>query len=343
VNPFWILDFGFSIWGFRRKKLFCLALGLALLFALSVPGEAQQSAKFRTIGYVAQRSAPTRDIPDVAADAFQQGLRDLGYIQGKNILVEYRYAGGSNDRLRSFVGELVHLNVDVIVSPSSPAIVAAKQATSTIPIVMVITGDPVASGLVDSLARPDGNVTGLTRLTRELSGKRLELRREVIPTVSRLGVLLDPRTTNPQEYEAAARILKIQLQYLELAPEADLEKAFLAAANGQVNAIVTISGGLTISYASRIAELAIRNRLASMHERNEFVHAGGLISYSSSDADSFRRSAWYIDKILKGVKPAELPIEQPTEFELVINLKTAKQIGLTIPPNVLARADRIIK
>jgi putative ABC transport system substrate-binding protein len=316
----------------------------ALLFALCSSAESQQQAKLPRIGYVAQRTSPTRHMADPAGDAFQQGLRDLGYVNGKNILIDYRYADGSSDRLRTLVADLVRLHVDVIVSPALPAIRLAKQATNAIPIVMVITGDPVASGLVDSLARPGGNVTGLTRLTRELSGKRLELLREVMPNVARIGVLLESHATDFKDYEAAARTMKLQLQFLRLtAPNPDFDEAFQAAAKAQVSALVTISGGLTISYAKRIAELAIKHRLPSMHERIEFVQAGGLISYSTSDAESFRRAAVYVDKVLKGAKPADLPVEQPTKFELIINIKTAKQIGLTIPPNVLARADRVIR
>ncbi len=206
---------------------------------------------------------------------------------------------------------------------------------------MVTTADPVATGLVDGLARPGANVTGLTILTRELSGKRLELLKEVIPKVSRIGLLLDADATDFKDYETAARTLKIQLQSLEVrSPNPDFDGAFQAAGKGRVSALVTVSGGLTVSYTKRIAELAINNRLPSMHERNEFVAAGGLMSYSSTDAESFRRAAYYVDKILKGTKPAELPVEQPTKFEFVINPKTAKQIGLS---NMLARADRVIK
>jgi putative tryptophan/tyrosine transport system substrate-binding protein len=234
----------------------------------------------------------------------------------------------------------------VLVLGSLPAIRAAKQATKTIPIVMVTTQDPVATGLVDSLARPGGNVTGLTRLTRELSGKRLELLKEVVPGISRVGALLSAQQSGDdfKWYETPARALKIQLQLLEVrASKPDFDAAFQAAAKGHANALITIRGSVLIRYVKRIADLAIKNRLPSMHEESEFVGAGGLMSYSDSDAESFRRAAYYVDKILKGAKPADLPVEQPTKFELVINLKTAKQIGLTIPPNVLVRADRVIR
>ena len=316
----------------------------AMLLAVAVLAQAQQSARIPRIGYLAQRNAPTPTIPDPAVDAFQQGLRDLGYVEGKNIIIEYRYAEGSEERLRGHVADFVQLKVDVIVSPALPVIRAAKQATKTIPIVMATTADPVATGLVDSLARPGGNVTGLTRLTRELSGKRLELLKEVVPKLSRVGLLLASNATEFKDYESAARALKIQLQSLEVrSPTPDFEGAFQAASKGRVNALVTVSGGLTVSYVKQIAELAINNRLPSMHERNVFVEAGGLMSYSSNDDESFRRAAYYVGRILKGTKPAELPVEQPMKFELMINLKTARQIGVMIPQSLLYRADKVIK
>jgi ABC-type uncharacterized transport system substrate-binding protein len=239
----------------------------------------------------------------------------------------------------------VQLKVDVLLLVTPSAILAAKQATKTIPIVMVTTQDPVAAGIVDSLARPGGNITGLTRLTRELGGKRLELLKEVIPGKSRVGVLWTQGTTTSfKEYEPAARALKIPLQSLAVrGPNPDLEGAFQAATNGRANALITVSNALFYPYLTRIADLAIKNRLPSMHEVSAYVEAGGLMSYSSNDTENYKRTATYVDKILKGAKPADLPVEQPMKFELVINLKTAKQIGLTIPPNVLARADRVIR
>jgi ABC-type uncharacterized transport system substrate-binding protein len=321
-----------------KKKFSCLALG-AMLFALWTSAGAQQLPKIPRVGFV---TASGPEGPNIAL--FRQGLRELGYIEGKNILIEYRYAEGMEDRLPGLVAELVQLNVDMLVVTPARAIHAAKHATKTIPIVMVTTADPVATGLVVSLARPGGNVTGVTRLTRELSGKRLELLKETIPKLSRIGLLLDGDAPGFRDYEIAASALNLQLQSLKIrSPNPDFEGAFQAAAKGRVSAIVTVSSGLTLGYRNRIAELAISNRLASMHERNEFVEAGGLMSYSSIDSESFRRAAIYVDKILKGAKPADLPVEQPMKFELVINLKTAKQIGLTIPPNVLARADRVIR
>ena len=246
------------------------------------------------------------------------------------------------------MAELVQLKVDVLVVPLLSAIRAAKQATKTIPIVIVTTVDPVATGIVDSLARPGGNITGLTRLTRDLSGKLLELLTEVVPRLSHVGILWDasdPGTaTGFKEYEAAARGLKIQLQSLDVrGPNPDLEGAFQTAVNGRASAVITITNNLLFRNSKRIADLAIKNRLPSMYEGSAWIEAGGLMSYSANDAESFRRAAYYMDRILRGTKPADLPVEQPRKFELIINLETAKQIALTIPPNVLARADRVIK
>ena len=320
----------------------------ALLFALSLSAEAQQPKKVPRIAFLSGRGDPTAVAPDPNAEAFRQGLRDLGYIEGKNIVVEYRYAGGKLDRLPSIVAELVQLKLDLFVSPQDGAIRIAKQATKTLPIVMVTNVDPVATGMVDSLAHPGGNVTGLTRLTRELSGNRLELLREVVPNLTRVGILWDADSEASKigfkEYETAARAMKIRLQSLELrAPNADLEGAFHAATKERVSALIAIWNPFLLGYSKQIADLAIKNRLPSMHEGSEFVATGGLISYSASNAEAFRRAAYYVDRILKGAKPADLPVEQPRKFELIINLKTAKQIGLTIPPNVLARADKVIK
>ncbi|HYT57805.1 MAG TPA: ABC transporter substrate-binding protein [Verrucomicrobiae bacterium] len=290
---------------------------------------------------------PPTSTPDPNAEAFRQGLRDLGYIDGKNIRLEYRYAQGMEDRLPGLVAELVKLKVDVIVSPTLAAIRVAKQATKVIPIVMVATVDPVATGIVDSLARPGGNITGITRLTRDLSGKRLELLKEAVPGVSRVGVLMNESTTagdSSKDYEAAARLLKIPLQFIEVrGPDPDFDAAFQVAIKGRVSALITVTGAVLISQPKKIADLAIKNRLPSMYELSQYVDAGGLMSYAANDAEGFRRAAVYVDKILKGAKPSDLPVEQPTKFELVINLKTAKLIGFTIPPNVLARANRVIK
>jgi ABC-type uncharacterized transport system substrate-binding protein len=315
-----------------------------LLLACIHLAEAQQPKKVPRIGYLSGGGDPKS--PTV--EAFRQGLRDLGYVEGKNVLVEYRYAEGRQDTVSGLVTELVQLKVDVLVLSQLTAIRAAKQATKTIPIVMVTTTDPVAAGTVDSLARPGGNITGLTILMRELNGKRLELLKEVVPTTAPVGFLLradsPPQSIRFKEYEAAARALKMPLRSLEVQSQnPDFERAFQTATKGGVSALIMVRSGLFIDYRKQIADLAIKHRLPSMCELNIYVEAGGLMSYSANTADSYRSAATYVDKILKGAKPADLPVEQPTKFELVINLKTAKQIGRTIPPNVLARADKVIK
>jgi putative ABC transport system substrate-binding protein len=246
------------------------------------------------------------------------------------------------------VAELVQLKLDAIVVIALPALRAAKQATKTIPIVMVTTGDPVAAGLVDSLARPGGNITGLTQLTRDLSGKRLELLTEVVPGISRVGILWAAGSPDSRgafkEYEAAARVLKIQLQSLEVrGSNPDLEGTFYTAVKGRVSALISVRNPPLTRHAKQIVDLAIKNRLPSMFESTDYVEAGGLISYAANATEIFSRAATYVDKILKGTKPADLPVKQPKKFELIVNLKAAKQIGLAIPPNVLARADKVIK
>jgi putative tryptophan/tyrosine transport system substrate-binding protein len=328
-----------------NKKITVLTLSI-MLFALCSFAEAQRSAKIPRIGYVS--AAGDASNPSLPVQAFRQGLRDLGYIEGQNILVEYRYLEGKRDRIQSVVAELVQLKVDVIVPEAPPVIRAAKQATKTIPIVIVTTQDPVAAGYVDSLARPGGNITGLTRLTRDLSGKRLELLKEVVPGMSRVGLLLVAGPDVPgnalKEYEPAARALKIQLESLKIqARNPDLEGAFREAVRGRVSAVIMPSNFVLIPHLKKITDLATKNRLALMHERSSDVEAGGLMSYGTDDSDSYRRAAVYVDKILKGAKPADLPVEQPTKFEFAINLKTAKALNLTIPQSVLFRADRVIK
>jgi putative tryptophan/tyrosine transport system substrate-binding protein len=319
----------------------------ALVLALGAMAQAQQPKKVPRIGYLVTGFSSSSS-SSLNLEAFRQGLRDFGYIEGKNIQIESRYAEGKLDRLPSLVAELVQPKVDVLISGTLVAIRAAKQATNTIPIVMVLSVDPVATGLVDSLARPGGNITGLTNLARDLSGKRLELFKEVVPGISHIGMLRDADDPSAalgfKEYETVARALKVQLQSLEVrGPNPDLEGVFQAAAKRRASALIAIRGFLFNRYPKQIADLAIKNRLPLMFERNEYVEAGGLMSYATKDVDQWRRAATYVDKILKGAKPADLPVEQPTKFEFVINLKTAKQIGLTIPPNVLARADRVIR
>ena len=318
-----------------------------MLLALCSVVQAQQPKKVPRIGFVSSSGGPNNFGPLV--EAFRRGLRDLGYIEGKNILVEYRYIEGNPDRIPGLVAELVQLKVDVLVATAPPAIREAKQASKTIPIVMVTTQDPVATGVVDSLARPGGNISGLTNLTQDLSGKRLELLKEVIPSISRVGVLTVAAPAGLgsalKEYEVAAHALKIPIQTLQVirGPNPDLEGAFREARKGRVSALIVTRNAVLTPHTKRIVDLAIKNRLPSMHEVSDRVEAGGLMSYGANEGEIYRRAAVYVDKILKGTKPADLPVEQPTKFELVFNLKTAKQIGLTIPPNVLARADRVIR
>jgi putative tryptophan/tyrosine transport system substrate-binding protein len=325
------------------KRSLRLLLIVVVLVARGINAEAQQPKKVPRIGYVSGGS--DRSNLQLGFEAFRQELRELGYIEGKNILVEYRERIGS---LSNVVAELVELKVDVLVVISLQDIRAAKQATTTIPIVMVTNVDPVATGIVDSLARPGGNITGLARLTRELSGKRLELLTEVLPGISRVGVLWNADEQSAaiafKEYEAAARALKIQLQSLQIRRlNPDFEGAFQAAAKGRTRALIPVRGRLFSRYTKRIADLAIKSRLPSMHEGIQYVEAGGLMSYSASETEQWRRAAYFVDRILKGAKPADLPVEQPMKFELVFNLKTAKQIGVTIPQSVLYRADKVIK
>ena len=323
------------------QKVIGIALS-ALLFALCFSAEAQQSRTVFKIGYLgAGGSAPPQ--------AFLQALHDLGYVEGKNITIEYRTPGEKSVRWSAdLAAELVRLKVDVIVAEGAGAISAAKNASATIPIVMAHVNDPIVLGLVASLAHPGGNITGLTTISRELSGKRLELVKEVIPEISRVGVLWDENSQGGnigfKEYEAAARDLKIQLQSLKVRGQSpDFDAAFQAAAKGRAGAIIPIRSVELTRHLKRATDLAIKNPIPSMCERNEYVEVGCLMSYATNDADQFRRAAVYVDKILKGAKPADLPVEQPKKFDFVINLKTAKQIGLTIPPNVLARADKVIR
>ena len=322
---------------------------LAIFVTLAACGgmaEAQPQAKIPRIGYISGTGDSSNPGPYV--EALRQGLRDLGYVEGKNYMIEFRGAEGKVEPIPGIVAELVQLKVDVLVVPIASAIRTAKQATKTIPIVMVTQVDPVATGLVDSLAHPGGNITGLATLQRELSGKRLELLTEVVPGLARVGVLRDAEgpvsSIGLKDYEAAARTLKIRIQSLDVhGPNPDLAGAFRQAVKGRVNAVVTITNNPLFRNSKRITDLALKNRLPSMYEGSTWVDAGGLMSYSANDLELFRRAARYVDKILKGAKPADLPVEQPTKFEFVINLKTAKALNLTIPQSVLFRADKVIK
>ena len=321
-----------------------LLIGLVLLSIQFA--QAQQPAKIPRVGYVSATGDGSNQ--GVYVDALRQGLKELGYIEGKDIGIEYRGAEGDTGRIPSLVFELVQLRVDILVAPILPAIRAAKEATKTIPLIMIISEDPVAAGLVDSLARPGGNITGLTRLQRQLSGKRLELLTQAIPRLTRVAVLRDAESPSAtiafKEYETAAQALKVQIQPFEVrGTKPDLDGAFQDATARRVNALITVTNANILRNQDRVAELAKKNRLPSMFEGSTWVEAGGLMSYSTNDLEIYRRAATYIDRILKGAKPAELPIEQPTKYEMVINLKTAKQLRVTIPQNVLARADKVIK
>lgn len=323
-------------------------LGLSVIaFVLVVAGavaQAQQPKKVPRIGYLSATSPSTNP---AWTEAFRHGLRELGYVEGKNIVIEYRYAEGKLDRLRELAAELVRLKVDVIVTGGPATTPAVKEATVTIPIVMGFDNDPVGSGFVSSLARPGGNITGLSALSPELSGKRLELLKEIVPRLSRVAVLgsstLSGYAQILREVEIAAGAFGVQLQHLDVRDPKDIETAFRAASKGRAEAVLVLVSAVLNSHRIQVADLAVKNRLPAVYGQPQYVEDGGLLSYAPSYTDLFRHAATYVDKILKGTKPADLPVEQPTKFELIINLKAAKQIGLTIPPNVLARADRVIR
>jgi putative ABC transport system substrate-binding protein len=329
ANPKWVglVTFGcaFALWG--------------------AEAQAQQPTKVPRIAYLHGASLAATTARN---EAFRQGLRELEYVEGKNIVIEWRFADGKFDRLPALAAELVRLKVDVIVTAGPLPTRAAKEATTTIPIVMASDPDPVGNGFVASLARPGGNITGLATLAPELSGKRLELLKEIIPTLSRVAVF--GTSTYPgnaqslKEVELAAKAFGVKLQYLDVLSPKDIETAFRAAGKGRAEAalfmVAAIAGD---AHRTEIVEFAVKSRLPVIYERSNFVENGGLMFYSANTNDLFRRAATYVDKILKGAKPADLPVEQPKKFEFIINLKAAKQIGLTIPPNVLVRADRVIR
>jgi putative ABC transport system substrate-binding protein len=330
----------------NRKTLRLVLYALcALLFAICLPAQAQQPAKIARIGYLTN-SPLSADSP--SRDAFRRGLRELGYVEGKDIVIEWRSGERSRDRQRSLAAELVRLKVAVIVAGGSGDIRAAKEATTTIPIVMVNSGDAVGSGFVASLARPGGNITGLATLRPELSGKRLELLKEMVPRLSRVAVFASPGSGDQaqilKELEFAAGSLAVKIHRLEIQSPKDFETAFQAAAKERSEAgIVRIAGPILSPHRQAFAQIAVKSRLPVIYEDAQEVEAGGLASYGVNDLELYHRAATYVDRILKGAKPADLPVEQPKKFELVINLKAAKQIGLTIPPNVLARADKVIR
>jgi putative ABC transport system substrate-binding protein len=319
-------------------------VALGITFAMWAVAWAQQPTKIPRIGFLIT-SSPAVIAPRM--DAFRQGLRELGYVEGKNIVIERRHAEGRLDQLRAFTAELVQLNVDVIVTSGPTATRPAKEATSTIPIVMTFDDDPVGSGFVASLARPGGNITGLSTLAPEISGKQLELLKEIVPRLGRVAVIgtstRQGTAQNLKEMKLAAGAFGVKLQYIDIQNPKDIETAFRAASKERAEALLVLQSPVFNSQRAQIADLALKSRLPATYPRREFVEDGGLMSYGVSISDLDRRAAAYVDKILKGAKPSDLPVEQPTKFELVINLKTAKLIGLTIPPTVLGRADRVIK
>jgi putative tryptophan/tyrosine transport system substrate-binding protein len=306
--------------------------------------EAQQPAKIPRIGYLSASSAAALS---ARVEAFRQGLRELGYVEGRDIVVDWRYAEGKLDRQRELADDLVRLKVDVIVSAGPEPTRAAKAVASAIPIVMTNDPDPVGDGFVARLARPGGNITGLSTFAPELSGKRVEILTEVVPKLSRVVVL--GTSTAPghaqmiRQTELAVKTFRVKHQYLDVLDSKDIEAAFRAASSGQGNGVLTLPSGILILQRSQVVELAAKNRIPAIYSSNQFIEPGGLMFYGVNALDLDRRAATYVDKILKGAKPGDLPVEQPTKFEFVINLKAAKQIGLTIPPNVLARADRVIR
>ncbi|HEU4345044.1 MAG TPA: ABC transporter substrate-binding protein [Candidatus Binatia bacterium] len=326
-----------------RKYVIRIPLG-AMLFALSVSAEAQEAARVWRIGVLVSSSASLNASRD---EALRQGLREMGYVEGKNIVTEYRYAEGKLDRLSELAPDLVRSKPDVIVAGGTRVAVAAKQATSTIPIIVAGAGDLVAAGLVHNLNQPGGNVTGVSRLSPEILGTRVELLKETLPKATRIATLVNPE--NPgnaaslREIELDSLAQGMRLQLVTARNPDDLPSAFRAATKESANALLILVDAFFSSYRSRVVELAAKHRLPALYDRADFVEVGGLMSYGMNLADLSRRAAWYIDKVLKGANPANLPLTEPMNFELVINLKTAKQIGLTIPPQVLARADKVIK
>jgi putative ABC transport system substrate-binding protein len=326
------------------KTLFVILAVTLSFFSLLQPSGAQQPKKLPVIGYV---SASVRSNHAPSFEAFRQGLGDLGYIEGENIVIEARYAEGKAAKLPEILAELMRLKVDVLVLGGSEAARPAREIVKTIPIIVAHFEDPVGEGFVTNLARPGGNMTGLSRMSNDLAGKRLEILKEAAGSIKRVGLLLNPRNPatllHAKEAEEAAPNLGLQIQRLEVRRADEIEPVLAGGLKNRIDALIPSVDRLFDSSRNQVLGFAIKNRLPTMYHTGRIVEQGGLMSYATNVQDLFRRSATYVDKILKGIKPGDLPIEQPTKFELVINLKTAKQIGLTIPPNVLARADRVIK
>ena len=325
-----------------NRKIIVLTL-CVMLFALCVSAAAQQPEKVPRIGYLGGVSLSANT---ARHEAFRQGLRELHYVEGKNIVIDWRSADGKLERLPALAAEMVRLKLDVIVTSGASATRAVKEATNTIPIVMTNDPDPVGDGIIAGLARPGGNITGLSALAPELNGKRLEILREVVPKLSRLAVLrvsTGRAVGQVRELELAAKALGVTLRYPDVLDSKNIETTFRALSKWRADGVLVLSGGIISAQRAQIAALAVKNRLPAIYHEPRYVEAGGLMSYGVNFADLDRRAATYVDKILKGAKPTDLPVEQPTKFELIINLKAAKQIGLTIPPNVLVRADKVIK
>ena len=327
----------------KNAKSFVWSL-LGFLLTVATLSEAQQPAKVPRIGYLAGAA-----ISSLAAriEAFRLGLRELGYVEGKNIVIEWRSAEGNLDRISELAAELVRLKLDVIVSPGPTVTRPLKEATSTIPIVMASDTDPVGSGFIANLARPGGNITGLASLAPEVGGKQLELLKEISPKISRVAVI--GNSSNPGDAQAlretvlAAGSFEVYLRYLDVLDPKNIETAFRVAAKGRADALMVLGNPILNAHRKQIVDLAVKQRLPATYTRPEFIEAGGLMYYGTNYNDLFRRAATYVDKILKGAKPADLPVEQPKKFEFIVNLKAGKEIGLTIPPGVLARADKVIK
>ena len=325
-----------------NRRAFISGITLGLL-AAPLAAEAQQAGKIYRIGFL----LPSTSADPSILDAFREGLRELGYVEGRNIAIASRWAEGKYDRLPGLAAQLVGLKVDIIVATAVPAIRAAKEATRTIPIIMAVVVDPVATGLVASLARPGGNITGLSSMAPEVTGKQLEMLKEVVPAASLVAVLWNPTNAGnaPQVRRAqdAARALGVRLQPLEARGPSEIDSAFARMTSEQASAVIVLVDAMLLDHRTQIADLAARRRLPAVYGLSDHAEAGGLMAYGPNRLAIVRRAATYVDKILKGAKPGDLPIEQPTKFELVINLKTAKALGLTIPPSLLQRADQVIE
>ena len=326
-----------------KGKFTGLALS-AMLFALCVPAEAQQAGKVPRIGFLGNSTAA---LEANLVGPFRKGLRDLGYVEGKNILIEYRWAEGKYERFPALIGELIAQKVNIIVTAGTPASLAVKKAAPSIPLVMIAVGDPIGTGLIKSLAEPGGNVTGLTSIAADLEGKRIELLREVIPRLSHVAVFWNPaspfQVVAEKEVQAAARAFKMKVLSLGVQSPEQFDKAFATIRRVRPGALLVLADRLFLHNRARIMDFATKNRLPGVYAYLELVEAGGLMSYGPSYADMHKRAATFVDKMLKGRKPSDLPVEQPMRFDFVINLKAAKQIGVTVPPNVLVRASRVIR